>query len=66
MLVYFLFSDLIGLRIDAPYLRPTGIVTAIVIVGGFLLSFIAGPLAAAYAAGRIGKQATYAIMREGD
>ncbi|MDR3310918.1 MAG: ABC transporter permease [Oscillospiraceae bacterium] len=65
-LVYFLFSDLIGLSIDAPYLRPAGGVTALVITGGFALSLVIGPLAAAYSAGKIGRIATYAIMREGE
>ncbi|MDR2606710.1 MAG: ABC transporter permease [Oscillospiraceae bacterium] len=64
--VYTLFGTAIGISIDAPYLFPSAAETALTIAGGFALAFIAGPIAAAYGAKKIGNLATYAIMREGD
>jgi len=66
VLFYSQFSNLIGLNLDAPYLRPSNGIIANIVLGGFLLSLIIGSLSAVYSASKIGRIATYAIMREGD
>jgi putative ABC transport system permease protein len=66
-LFYFSLNALIGLSIDMPYLAPTSPATIIWLLGGAMAaSFLAGPAASLFAAARIGKMATDAIMREGE
>ncbi|MDR0858490.1 MAG: FtsX-like permease family protein [Oscillospiraceae bacterium] len=64
-LVYFQFERLLVSAIDLPYLRPdTGTLFA-VLLGGFALALITGPLTALSSALRIGNLASASIIKEG-
>jgi putative ABC transport system permease protein len=62
----FPFSAYIGSRLGLPYLQPSYGTIFIVAAMSLLMSFIIGPLASAYAAGKIGSSEIYTVMRENE
>jgi putative ABC transport system permease protein len=65
-LAIFPFNALISERLELPYLDAPLINIAPLVLGSFLLSVLAGPLASLYAALRISRAETYFTMREGE
>ena len=65
-LLYFCFNPLLSLMVKMPFLQPSPGKTAFLLTGGFLLAFLTGPVASGFSALKIGRLATYAIIKEGE
>ncbi len=65
-LVVFPFSTYIASLVGLPYLQPSYATVFVVAAMSFLLSFLAGPLASAYFAIKIGGFEIYTVMRENE
>lgn len=65
VLILFPFSTYTRERLGLPYLLPNTAITLRLLVMSLLLSFAAGPLAAAYAAVKGSRTEVYASIREG-
>jgi putative ABC transport system permease protein len=65
-IVVFPFSTYISSILGLPYLQPSYGVLSIVAAMSFLISFVVGPIASAYAAIKIGNSEIYTTMKEGE
>jgi putative ABC transport system permease protein len=65
-LAYFSFSPLIGISVEMPYLLPAAQTVALLLGTGILASSVTGSFAALLTAVRAGRQATAAILKEGE
>jgi putative ABC transport system permease protein len=63
-LVLFPFRSLITDSFNTAFLFPSALGSALILAAAFALSLSMGPLAAVYAAIRIGRQETFSILRE--
>ena len=63
--IVFPFSTLIKNKLDLPYLLPAGLTIALLLLGTIIITVLAGALTAGLSAGKIVKNDTGLILREG-